>query len=334
MRVNDIPAFVINLDKNPERLVHFKKYKNIKRFPAVYASKIANDENNVMRKELMASIESFTQIRIRKNIRYAHQEIHEYGAVGCSLSHYFLWMTFLTGRRPDTYVEFLKSTNDRDADVELFDDPTPIKESDFLIVIEDDAFLEEHGVTEDDFYKWLQRQWDEMVEAVNVDEWDIWQFSHAMRDTESWDKQRFQSCQNRISPTHGMLGWIMSFRNCTTSFCQCFSFFGTQFYIVKRSCIESMVTTFLPLQFHIDSWMSIFSQTRQMTILYNPKAVVTQRTESMSDIHHNMLIPVKMLVVIVVLAFFCFVIIILCVFLMKRVWDLPGCVENNTLIRL
>ena len=90
--ISQIPCFVINLKKFPEKFEKSSKVLNKidiypNRFDAVYVDK---DNFNIY-KHLVHPYVSYTI----KNGRYTDSEISSYGAIGCYLSHMTLWQKLI-----------------------------------------------------------------------------------------------------------------------------------------------------------------------------------------------------------------------------------------------
>lgn len=98
LNLKEIPVYVINLDRRPDRWSSFssqpaaKSFENLKRFSAVDGSKldISHDER----------ISVHTRMNILKKYRRSHYEINTAGAIGASLSHITIWKTFLETEAP------------------------------------------------------------------------------------------------------------------------------------------------------------------------------------------------------------------------------------------
>jgi len=96
--LKEIPVYVINLDRRPDRWTKFstqiatKNFNNMKRFSAVDGSKI--DISNDKR------ISVHTKQNIENKYRRSHYEINTPGAIGASLSHITIWKTFLASEEP------------------------------------------------------------------------------------------------------------------------------------------------------------------------------------------------------------------------------------------
>jgi GR25 family glycosyltransferase involved in LPS biosynthesis len=98
-------AYVINLDKNPDRLEEFTKTYNqsdiheiqLTRFPAIWGK-------NVNTEEWLSpeAIEELNQVE-RKGYRTYHYQLTR-GAIGCFLSHYTLAKKLLEDKRNDYYI--------------------------------------------------------------------------------------------------------------------------------------------------------------------------------------------------------------------------------------
>ena len=93
LNIRQIPAYVVNLDRRPDRWEEFQKqplfgeFKSIERFPAVDGKTLdwKNDDR----------ISYQTRKNIEKSYRRSHYEINSLGAIGASLSHIGIWRKFL-----------------------------------------------------------------------------------------------------------------------------------------------------------------------------------------------------------------------------------------------
>ena len=93
MDIKDIPVYVINLDRRPDRWTKFstqpaiQTLEHVKRFSAVDGSKLDIPHDS--------RISVHTRQNIAKKYRRSHYEINTAGAIGASLSHISIWETFL-----------------------------------------------------------------------------------------------------------------------------------------------------------------------------------------------------------------------------------------------
>ena len=67
----------------------------------------------------MDKITLLTQSKIHFNIRNTHEEINSFGAIGCSLSHYYLWKSFIDEKLDEEYLKFFnEDTENYKSDLE------------------------------------------------------------------------------------------------------------------------------------------------------------------------------------------------------------------------
>lgn len=98
LHINEIPVYVINLDRRPDRWTTFssqpalKKFEHLNRFSAVNGSTLDIPKD--------ARVSVHTRMNIAKKYRRSHYEINTPGAIGASLSHIGIWKTFLQTEAP------------------------------------------------------------------------------------------------------------------------------------------------------------------------------------------------------------------------------------------
>jgi hypothetical protein len=95
--ITKIPIYCINLNSRPHRYLRFLQQEGIKgltiqRIPAIDGSTLQISQNS--------KISLQTQYNIINHTRRSHGEINTPGAIGCSLSHYFIWEKFLQSNQP------------------------------------------------------------------------------------------------------------------------------------------------------------------------------------------------------------------------------------------
>ena len=95
--VSEMKTFYINLKHDIKKNNKFIKNDVIKykRFPAVYGKKYKDT------KIFIDKISLLTQSKIYFNTRNVYEEINAIGAVGASLSHYYIWKSFLDEKIDD-----------------------------------------------------------------------------------------------------------------------------------------------------------------------------------------------------------------------------------------
>lgn len=116
--IRTYPAYVINLDRRPDRWRDFRaqptfsQFKELQRFSAVDGSKLNPHTDS--------RISLHTRLNILRNYRRSHFEINTLGAIGASLSHIGIWKAFLQTSAPYCVV-FEDDTLIRDEDLALID---------------------------------------------------------------------------------------------------------------------------------------------------------------------------------------------------------------------
>ncbi len=86
--MSSLPVICINLDRRPDRWKQFNSQPGlqgvtVERYPAIDGQTISFLTD--------ARISPETRLRIESKSRRSHSEINTSGAIGCSLSHYFIW---------------------------------------------------------------------------------------------------------------------------------------------------------------------------------------------------------------------------------------------------
>lgn len=95
MDILDLPIYVINLDRRPDRWTQFQDlsgidiFKHLRRWSATDGKKIEIQGNR--------EISLHTRYNIKRNMRRSHHEINTTGAIGASYSHYRIWSDLLAG---------------------------------------------------------------------------------------------------------------------------------------------------------------------------------------------------------------------------------------------
>ena len=215
-KLRNINIFYINLKDSLDRKQHFIKYeKNIQRFPAVNAKKYSDNE------EFLKKISLMTQSKIFFNSRNTNEEINTIGAIGCSLSHYFLWCSFLNDKIHDDYLNYLDSDEKEEVKKLSFKKNNSI-DDEYLFVLEDDASFDYNNDLDA-----VQKELSGIIDNIG-DNWDIYLVdSLQKRDDEDFITKENFSIVN-----------ISNFKTnvrCQEKYCKVLSFFGTHSYIIKKS---------------------------------------------------------------------------------------------------
>jgi len=100
--IYDLPVYVINLDRRPDRWRQFqdlsgvRAFKHIKRWSATDGKTLdlSGDDR----------ISLHTRYNIGRNMRRSHHEINTAGAIGASFSHYRVWRDLLDSSAPGCIV--------------------------------------------------------------------------------------------------------------------------------------------------------------------------------------------------------------------------------------
>ena len=101
--LNDLPVYVINLDRRPDRWRQIQYallqggFHHIERIPAVDGKKLSI--TTVQRTVTPEARSTFQRTRIR------HEELGSLGAVGCYLSHMNVWKRIAESGQPGIVVE-------------------------------------------------------------------------------------------------------------------------------------------------------------------------------------------------------------------------------------
>ena len=151
-----IPKFVINLDKNKDRYEKFKKYKNIIRWKAIYGKDFIGDN------KFQRSMTINTRRKIEKQSRRASdEEIDSPGAIGCALSHYYLWKSFVEKQTCQDYLYYNPNTY---YDMSF--------DNEYILVFEDDCNIN------DDVLNDIEKQYNQFSELClkNNIKWDVFLF--------------------------------------------------------------------------------------------------------------------------------------------------------------
>lgn len=242
---------------------------NAKRFPAVNAKQLASVDNpNHTR--FMSTISLMTQARIQLKKRFGDQEIDSFGAIGCSLSHCFVWLFFANIANKDDY-RYFSTPEDFNYVSTLFQN---LPSSEYLIVFEDDVIFPTN------ISSVIQKLVDDYNQEYGND-WDIFLLGYTGLDVEN--------------PTDISTGFsdilFNPFRKkdkCTDNkFCEVKVFFGTHAYIIKKEAIPKLMNqNFFPIEQHIDSFLGMLCQ-RGVIKIVGPKKEQFKQDGSLSYINHT-----------------------------------------------
>ena len=302
--ISKIKTFYINLKKDVEKNKTFVKndFINYKRFPAIYAKKYKDDES------FLKKISLLTQSKIHFNTRNNHEDINSFGAIGCSLSHYYIWKSFLDEKLDEEYLNFFNQDDENDkSDLEniSFAKNGNEIEDEYLLIFEDD-------ISFNDIAKLKKQIEDDIQEIMKYKvEWDIFILKNLVnRDSENL------IVKEEFSPVNGN-SIIVDFMNkkCTDKYCKINSFFGTQCYIIKKSAIKKIIESnyFFPIECHIDAFLGLLSQKNIIKIISTDNRYITTHSNLESNINHNL--PI---IEYNIIYFIIFIIFILIYFLFTR----------------
>jgi len=282
--ITKIKSFYINLKKDKDRNNNFVKNDVIKfqRFPAIYGKKYKDN------KLFMDKITLLTQSKIHFNRRNTHGEINSFGAIGCSLSHYYLWKSFIDEKLDEEYLKFFKEDSENyKSDLENISfskkDITNSVEDEYLLVFEDDVYF-----TDISKYK-IQ-----IEDDIREFDWDIYLIKHTIsRDATDLVELRLPS----FSPV--FYESILNNNNkCNNKYCKINAFFGTQNYIIKRSAIKKIIESncFFPIECHIDAFLGLLAQKNILKIIASDNKNISYSNYD-TTIHHS--IPLKLYSIII-----------------------------------
>ena len=268
-QLKNMNIFYINLKDSLDRKQHFIKFeKNIQRFPAVNAKKYSDNE------EFLKKISLMTQSKIFFNSRNTNEEINTIGAIGCSLSHYFLWCSFLDDKIHDDYLNYVDSDEKEEVKKLSFKKNNSI-DDEYLFVLEDDASFDYNNDLDT-----VQKELHGIINNIG-DNWDIYLVdSLQKRDDEDFiTKENFSivNSSNFISNTR-----------CKEKYCKVLSFFGTHSYIIKKSAIKKIIEYFYPIECHIDAYLGLLAQKKIINIVGTKNKILTNRLVY-STINHSLI---------------------------------------------
>lgn len=272
--IHKINAFYINLDKSTDRKKRFQyNYgfnKGISRFPAVCAK-------NYYSKIMESKVSLLTQARIELNRRHSHEEIDKIGAIGCSLSHFYLWTHILNDNKKNEYSMFSTKENVELVN-EIFKNPLPDNDDDIYLILEDDVDIEPYKDVLADI---IQKQY---TELNNYRDWDIWFLGCIQKELINHPlKFELDDYEPQFSDTTLNVSNIGS--KCVNTFCRVLNFFQTHAYIVKRSTLKRLVNElpFFPIESHIDAWFGLLSQQNKLKVICNKKKLLMQKSKSVIE---------------------------------------------------
>jgi GR25 family glycosyltransferase involved in LPS biosynthesis len=273
--LKNIKTFYINLDKSVDRRERFQHNygfsQPITRFPAVYASEIYKDNKHKHHKEFMKKISLLTQARIQLAKRHAHEEIDAIGAIGASLSHYYLWAHLADVREKDDYKKFVSEANGKYVDT-AFDDIGDRPDEMFLI-FEDDVYLDPYTGGKlvrflDPYFNKLQREYKD---------WDVWVLGSYNLVMDNHNKKN-ENYQRKTEFNNVFLSCDRIVNDCTNDFCDLLHFFQMHAYIVKRSALKKIFDfgNFFPIEAHVDAWFSMLSQQKVIKVVTTKDILIYQ----------------------------------------------------------
>ena len=307
--VSKIKTFYINLKKDAEKNKTFEKndFINYKRFPALNGKK--NKDNDFFIKK----ISLLTQSKIHFNSRNNHEEINSFGAIGCSLSHYYIWKSFLDEKLDDEYLKLFNEDEDNDkSDLEAisFSKSGNAVEDEYLLIFEDDInFIDVSKLKkqiEDDVRKLTKYK-------IN---WDVFLIKHiSSRDSCNLiKKEDFSSSINKTN------FFSISLNKCNDSYCKINAFFGMQCYIIKKSAIKKIIESnyFFPIECHIDAFLGLLSQKDIINIVSSHNENIKLSDGNLSNIHHSIpIIEYNLIYLSTILMLLCIIIYFVLYFLLK-----------------
>jgi len=268
-QLRNMNIFYINLKDSLDRKQHFIKYeKNIQRFPAVNAKKYADNE------EFKKKISLMTQSKIFFNSRNMNEEINSIGAIGCSLSHYFLWCYFLNDKIHDDYLNYLDSDEKEEVKKLSLKKNNSI-DDEYLFVLEDDSSFDYNNDLDA-----VQKELSDIIDNIGGN-WNIYLVdSLQKRDDEDFiTKENFSIVNTSTIKTN---------LRCREKYCKVLSFFGTHSYIIKKSAIKKIIEYFYPIECHIDAFLGLLAQKKIINIVGTKNKILTNRM-FYSTINHTFL---------------------------------------------
>ena len=303
--ISKIKSFYINLKKDKDRNNNFIK-NDVQRFPAIYGKKY-NDNEFFLKK-----ISLLTQSKIHFNIRNTHEEINSFGAIGCSLSHYYLWKSFMDEKLDEEYLKFFNEDTENDkSDLENISFKNHITkdiiEDEYLLVFEDDVYFT-------DISKFKIQIEDDIRELIKYKiDWDICLIKHLLsRDANDLIVKEEFSLVNNSSLIHNS-------NNCNNKYCKINSFFGTQCYIIKKSAIKKIIESnyFFPIECHIDAFLGLLSQKNIIKIVSSDNKNIGHIFDNSNIYHTKPMIEYNLIIFITSIVSIVIIIILVCILVCK-----------------
>ena len=294
INVSNIKTFYINLKHYTSNKTKFEKNNiiNFQRFPAVFGKQNLNNDF------FLNKISLLTQAQIHFNFRDRAEQINSIGAIGCGLSHYYLWKSFLDEKIDDEYLKLMNDDEQDEIEKLNFSKKNCI-EDDYLFVFEDDANF--------DVYK-IKEQIPNVLNDLNSNDWDIFLLSCIKRDISNLQTEENFSITLKDE---------IVVNNCNSKYCKVSSFFGTECYIIKKSAIKKIIESnlFFPIECHIDAFLGILSQKNILKIVTPNKPIINGQTLRFSSIGHsvtraNLYLIITILISILIIIFICLIIAI------------------------
>ena len=268
--LKNMNIFYINLKDSLDRKQKFLKYEqDVKRFPAINGKKYADNE------EFKKKISLMTQSKIYFNNRNVAEEINSIGAIGCSLSHYFLWCYFLNEKIDEDYLNYIDVDEKEEIQQLIFKKNNSI-EDEYLFVIEDDASFD---YTKD--IDIIQKELSGIINNIGND-WDIYLIDCIRRDDKNFTIKEHFSIVNNSNTINSSTNL-----KCNEKYCKVLSFFGTHSYIIKKSAVKKIIPYFYPIECHIDAFLGLLAQKKVINIVTTTTKIVTQLGYFHSTINHT-----------------------------------------------
>jgi GR25 family glycosyltransferase involved in LPS biosynthesis len=275
----------INLTRDGDRGRDFRN-TFIQRCPAIDARRILEDSAHPGRTLLEKSVGVTSRYNIDRNRRSNDREINSIGAVGCALSHISLWRMLANDRCEEEYRQLVDDAAAEEIDA-LY---RYIHELDVLVIFEDDVHITEH-------LEHLQLQIASLCEAPNLS-WDVF----------------LLGCAPLVKNFTETSAWVHPLTCPPDLICQ-ESFFGMFAYVITRPGARRLLELGpLPVELHIDRWMSIQSQFGNILVVRSPSdKIKINHKLGVSSIQHTMTDEGCLIVCVVVLIGICLVLFIIVV---------------------
>lgn len=245
--VTTMRARVANLDCRPDRWARFTQIDTGLPNLQRFSAINASTMGDLL---LNSEITESTKIRIVGRTRRSHEEIDARGAVGCSLSHITMWQEFSLD--PDPNVTH-------------------------MIVFEDDTNLEPFRAP-GSLAQYLQS----MIDLLPSETWDVWLSGYnRLRDCSPWDTPQAtpKIARTVLDPN--------AHCKCQADFLDIRSFFGTHCYIITREGAQKMIANALPIESHIDGYMSRQAQLGRVRIIASGDPFHLTNSMCDTDITHG-----------------------------------------------